>query len=151
MQLPAADELVLLSGLPPIKAKKLRYYEDRNFMDRVSPAPVLASGDFADRPEQRPDDWSGTVRGVDPRLSALSATSDLQTDGGLHREPDMFDEQSQPKPAPAKGENFFDDRTVAGVDASLNRLRRMGTVLRAHAINEGQPGTSPEAEPVPEF
>ena len=31
MQLPPADELVLVSGLAPIRAKKLRYYEDRNF------------------------------------------------------------------------------------------------------------------------
>ena len=31
MQLPPADELVLVSGLPPIRAKKLRYYEDRQF------------------------------------------------------------------------------------------------------------------------
>ena len=39
MQLPPADELVLVSGLAPIRAKKLRYYEDRNFTDRVSPRP----------------------------------------------------------------------------------------------------------------
>jgi type IV secretion system protein VirD4 len=29
MQLPAEDELVLVSGCPPIRAKKARYYEDR--------------------------------------------------------------------------------------------------------------------------
>lgn len=39
MQLPPEDELVLISGLPPIRAKKLRYYEDRNFVERVLPAP----------------------------------------------------------------------------------------------------------------
>ena len=35
MQLPPDDELVLVSGLAPIRAKKLRYYEDRNFTSRV--------------------------------------------------------------------------------------------------------------------
>lgn len=35
MQLPADDELVMVSGAPPIRAKKLRYYTDRNFAERV--------------------------------------------------------------------------------------------------------------------
>jgi type IV secretion system protein VirD4 len=42
MQLPASDELVLVSGLPPIRARKLRYYEDRNFTTRIFPAPCLS-------------------------------------------------------------------------------------------------------------
>jgi type IV secretion system protein VirD4 len=152
MQLPAVDELVLLSGLPPIKAKKLRYYEDRNFVERVSPAPLLAEGEYADKPATRRDDWSGTVRGVDPRLAATSAESEMAADGGLHREPDVFDDQGQLKPEVSANEtNFFDDRTGAGVDASLNKLRRLGSVFRAHAMNEGGPGISPEAAPVPEF
>ena len=50
MQLPSADELVLVSGLPPIRAKKLRYYEDRNFTRRVLPAPHLSEGVYEDRP-----------------------------------------------------------------------------------------------------
>src|SRR5476649_55957 len=47
MQLPPADELVLVSGLAPIRAKKLRYYEDRNFITRIAPAPVLPRTDIA--------------------------------------------------------------------------------------------------------
>src|SRR5215831_13753565 len=31
MQLPPADELVLMSGFPPIRAKKARYFQDRRF------------------------------------------------------------------------------------------------------------------------
>lgn len=30
MQLPSAEELILVSGLALIRAQKLRYYEDRN-------------------------------------------------------------------------------------------------------------------------
>src|SRR5260221_8520636 len=41
MQLAPSDELVLVSGLPPVRAKKLRYYEDRNFTNRVFPAPEV--------------------------------------------------------------------------------------------------------------
>ena len=35
MQLPPADELVLVSGVPPIRAKKARYFEDIRLTERV--------------------------------------------------------------------------------------------------------------------
>src|SRR6266576_48759 len=41
MQLPATDEIIMVAGLPPIRAKKIRYYEDRAFRDCSRPAPVL--------------------------------------------------------------------------------------------------------------
>src|SRR5438309_4308107 len=59
MQLPPAVELVLVSGLAPILAKKLRYYEDGNFLTRVLPNPLLSDGRYADRPPVRSDEWSG--------------------------------------------------------------------------------------------
>src|SRR5207237_1193709 len=60
MQLPLADEIIMVAGLPPIRAKKIRYYEDRAFRDRSQPAPTLpASGVYPDRPKSRPDDWTG--------------------------------------------------------------------------------------------
>ena len=70
MQLPPKDELILVSGLPPIRARKLRYYEDHNFIQRVRPSPELAEDGYRDRPAPRPDDWSGHVRGTDIRLEA---------------------------------------------------------------------------------
>src|SRR3546814_10122304 len=35
MQLPPADELVLVSGMAPTRAKKLQYYKDANFRARL--------------------------------------------------------------------------------------------------------------------
>ncbi|HVM23322.1 MAG TPA: conjugal transfer protein TraG, partial [Sphingomicrobium sp.] len=61
MQLPPTDELVLLSGTPPIRANKLRYYEDRRFRARLCPPPALGDGAYADRPASRPHDWAGVV------------------------------------------------------------------------------------------
>src|SRR3954471_12342909 len=37
MQLPAHEELVLVSGVPPIRASKARYFEDRQLQARVLP------------------------------------------------------------------------------------------------------------------
>ena len=59
MQLPADDEIVMVSGQPPIRAKKLRYFEDPSFAKRVLPAPVLREDGYPDLPAARADDWSG--------------------------------------------------------------------------------------------
>jgi len=57
MQLPADEELVLIAGAPPIKAKKLRYYEDRQLKQRVLDAPRLSDEQYDDVPEPRAHDW----------------------------------------------------------------------------------------------
>lgn len=61
MQLPPDEELVMVAGHPPLRARKLRYYADRNFISRVSPPPALSEGGYADRPMLRPDGWNGQV------------------------------------------------------------------------------------------
>ena len=99
MQLPNDEALVLVSGLQPIRAKKLRYYEDDNFKGRIVPPPVLSDGDYADRPPQAPHDWECQVRTEDTRLekpwfSQLHAKPDME--GGYTREP--WSEQ-QPNPS----------------------------------------------------
>ncbi len=100
MQLPNDESLVLVSGLQPIKAKKLRYYEDDNFKGRVLSPPVLSSGDYADRPPQTRHDWEGQVRAEDTRLEK-PWFAQLHGDGneavGLTREP--WNEEAAPKPA----------------------------------------------------
>jgi type IV secretory pathway TraG/TraD family ATPase VirD4 len=59
MQLPPHEELVLVSGLAPIRADKLRYYLDPNFTERVLPAPRPQPGPYADRPAERPNNGPG--------------------------------------------------------------------------------------------
>ena len=46
MQLPPDDELVMVSGQPPIRAKKLRYHEDCNFTARAHAPPTLADDGY---------------------------------------------------------------------------------------------------------
>ena len=43
MQLPPADEIVMVAGTPPIRAKKARYYEDKRLTERVLPPPDPAT------------------------------------------------------------------------------------------------------------
>jgi type IV secretion system protein VirD4 len=69
MQLNPAEELVLASGAPPIRATKLRYFEEPVFAERAIEPPTLSAKDYADVPPPRTNDWSGQVRGVDDRLA----------------------------------------------------------------------------------
>ncbi|WP_157220461.1 conjugal transfer protein TraG [Flavisphingomonas formosensis] len=85
MQLPPTDELVLVAGTPPIRAAKLRYYEDSTFKARVLPPPALDDGDYADRPASRRDDWAGIVRGIDQRLGVVGQDDGDDVGGALEQ------------------------------------------------------------------
>lgn len=96
MQLPPDEEVVMVSGHPPIKAAKLRYYQDRNFMVRMLAPPVLALDGYADKPTARPDDWSGlAIPGMSEALTA-SQSGGLADEGGHQLKPELdvaFDAQ----------------------------------------------------------
>lgn len=99
----------MVSGQPPIRAKKLRYYEDPDFRERVLPAPVLSDGPYLDRPAARPDDWSDLAPvaavGAD---EADAATSD-PANGGIRQEPELPEhEEIVPTRVPT-GEFTFED------------------------------------------
>lgn len=89
MQLPINDEVVMVSGHAPIRAKKIRYYLDGNFKQRVLPPPILTRGHYADAPPYRPDDWSDLTVPVVPRSPGVLNQSDLADDGGLRQQPEL--------------------------------------------------------------
>ena len=55
MQLPPADEIVMIAGTPPIRAKKVRYFEDGQLQDRILKPPILTA--YADEHTSDDDDW----------------------------------------------------------------------------------------------
>src|SRR5205807_7747510 len=78
MQLPSTDEIIMIAGLAPIRAKKIRYYEDRAFRDRPHPGPTLpTSGIYPDRPLSRPDAWTGLRILSDAPRQAVHALDEL--------------------------------------------------------------------------
>ena len=54
MQLPPDDEIVMVAGVPPIRAKKARYFEDWRLAERILPAPKHQEGGM----KLKPDGWS---------------------------------------------------------------------------------------------
>ena len=77
MQLPSSEELVLVAGCPPIRAKKLRYYADRNFTSRLMKPPR----DGEALPEARLDDWGQHIRTLHEGLM-VPPVSDDSDEGG---------------------------------------------------------------------
>jgi type IV secretion system protein VirD4 len=60
-KLPSTEELVLVSGLPPIRANKARFFEDERPASRVLPIPAStlpSAGTSGDRSVNRADDWT---------------------------------------------------------------------------------------------
>ncbi|MFS2099523.1 conjugal transfer protein TraG [Variovorax sp. Varisp85] len=89
MQLPPDDAVVMVSGHPPIKARKLRYYQDRNFTRRVLPPPALAAGFYADRPATRTDDWSGLAPLIAPESLSSVDAGGFADEGGYQLKPEL--------------------------------------------------------------
>jgi type IV secretion system protein VirD4 len=92
MQLPQDEEIILISGVSPIRAKKLRYFQDGNFSSRVSPPPALPGSNhpYGDCPPGRPDDWGQSTRAIDDRLAQpwFDQVSGVD-DGGKDRQPEL--------------------------------------------------------------
>ncbi|WP_298367294.1 conjugal transfer protein TraG [Azospirillum sp.] len=138
MQLPPTDEIVMVAGAPPVRAKKARYYEDRRFAERVLPPPDPRSCGVS----SRGDGWSPLPpRNPDPGLLAeIEKAEEDGANGGLRREPDLPEHVDiAAKPRDTKPVNEFalvqDD---APEDAARQRQalrRRMQGVVRQAALD----------------
>jgi type IV secretion system protein VirD4 len=141
MQLPPDDELVLISGCSPIRAKKARYFEDERFRERVIPPAKL--GGIAG-PRDRRSDWSGlaaaaavvkdvgTTDGLRNRKSA-----DDHANSGIRREPELLQhEEVIPDPAPARPEfQFADDEPDDEVQRAAILRRQAANLARQAAMD----------------
>jgi type IV secretion system protein VirD4 len=142
MQLPPTDELVLISGLAPIRAKKLRYYEDGNFASRLVPPPVLTAGRYVDRPMAKSNDWGSLVRKADPRLARAEDTAEGESeDGGLQqqRHPGLAEESAPKREESAQLDLLAleqDDVDPAADSKAMDRARGLNAVTRGYGINE---------------
>jgi len=102
MQLPPADEIIMVAGVPPIRAKKARYFEDKRFTGRLLPPPSLVIKQAA----SRPGSWA-TIIPQKPSAELLAEIEKAGQDAansGLRREPELPDhvaivrETTDPRP-----------------------------------------------------
>ncbi|MCK1452432.1 conjugal transfer protein TraG [Bradyrhizobium sp. 35] len=133
MQLSPSDEIVMVAGTPPIRARKARYYEDRRFTERVLPPPDPAASGRS----PRTDGWSAL--GAPKPVSLPSERGRAEEDpanSGLRREPELPDhvaiakETAEPMPA----EEFavvLDDDEDAVRQSRLLRQQMRGVARQA--------------------
>ena len=140
MQLPAPDQLLLVSGLPPVRARKLRYYEDRNFTRRHRPPPALSRHGYHDLPAVRGEDWGGRLRKPHPELarSAFSDGNDTPDDnGGLQKQLPLADElQRLSRPVPENEFGRKNEEPDPAADArAVDQSKTSQSLRRAVAIS----------------
>ena len=81
MQLPPTDEIVMVAGTVPIRAKKARYFEDQQFRSRVL-EPALP-GQPANRAA---DDWSMIPRPPRPEITDIETSDRPDDESETHNE-----------------------------------------------------------------
>ncbi|TZG36000.1 conjugal transfer protein TraG [Agrobacterium sp. B1(2019)] len=135
MQLPPADEIVMVAGIPPIRAKKARYYEDVRFKERVLSPPELK------RPAHPgPDDWSSLPIPARPEeIAASVASSDDEdtTNSERRLQPELSRAKPVEKKAPIENEFEIDLPDDAEEEAVRNRrmIRQMQGIARQVSLD----------------
>ena len=130
MQLPPGDELVLVSGLFPIRAGKARYFEDRQLQARVIPPPQPTVFDLQRQPAGPTDDWTGSTAEDSGTARAGSLNDGDQGNGGIRREPELPIHEAIDPPAP---EPVLEPDGDEPDDEGAVRARLLNTRVRSAA------------------
>ncbi|AZI36084.1 conjugal transfer protein TraG [Caenibius tardaugens NBRC 16725] len=140
MQLPPDDEIVMVAGTPPVRAKKARYFTDPRLTRRLLPAPKPNRS----RKPPRPDDWTGIVPPPPPDVTppgqsgamaqpAEPADSD-DANANIRREPGLPDHEEIARVPPAPVQEFdFDEPDASADDAATQR--RMHRIARIASLD----------------
>ncbi len=148
MQLPPDDEIVMVAGVPPVRAKKARYYDDRRFKDRLLPVPKDPKAGFA----PKRNDWSALKPVAVPTSKSIvtpeAATvpngaakpDDDPANAGLRREPGLERHKDIAPEPMATATNEFDpdaDESEREVVANRALARDMRLIARRIALDPG--------------
>jgi type IV secretion system protein VirD4 len=121
--------------VPPVRAKKLRYFEDANFKVRVLPPAAVESSGPAGQ-----DAWYACVDAPMPDAEAARGGDDA---AGLERkqiwEPEHEIDNQAPQPEPEPGADVEKDEAADPADD-----RNLKVVRRAAAADRGDPDFLPE-------
>ena len=138
MQLPPADELLLVAGVPPVRAKKARYYEDARFRERILPPPKPAITKGPAKP--LPDDWSALAIPTAPAgITTITGTGSITdpANAGIRREPELPEhEEITPPERPAIGEfALLDDEPDVDAAKARSLRHQVTSVARQAAMD----------------
>ena len=139
MQLPPSDEIVMVAGIHPIRARKARYYEDVRLTERILPPPHLQH--VAHAPN---DDWSALATPARPILDTrdlppiLAGDDEDPTESEKRRQPELSSKAIVDR-QPVIEDEFDADRDAAENPAVLarNLNRTMQRVARQADLDPG--------------
>nr|WP_312826891.1 conjugal transfer protein TraG [Brucella anthropi] len=141
MQLPPADEIVMVAGTPPIRAKKARYFEDARFNERLMSPPELV-GPHAGLVARSPDDWSSLAipSAASAPIAPESGGGGDNTDpanAGIRREPELpeHEEIISAKQAPEHEFDMLDDEPDVDTAKARTMRQQMRIVARQASMN----------------
>lgn len=140
MQLPPDDEIVMAAGIPPIRARKARYFLDPRFTTRVleAPRPVPARN-----VKQAADGWSGLtpvevmqLPEIDKSGAATAAPeADSQAENsGIRQEPGL-PEHEDVAPKIDRPFNPFDPDADTAQDETAQNRQAIDRAMRRNARN----------------
>jgi type IV secretion system protein VirD4 len=136
MQLPPADEIVMIAGVPPIRAKKARYFEDARLTERVLPAPAMNKLQH----KSKADDWSTLplpprIESADKEKNHEETTNDGSDDdpigAGFRQQAELDEKQTVEKKEPMTDE-FTADSSKDQEDRGV-RLQRSDQLMQKTA------------------
>ncbi len=157
MQLPPDDEIVMIAGVQPIRAKKARYYLDQRMTSRLLPPPNAKAAGL----QSQGDDWSGrrpivapevvlpaenpepTKKGRKKKVGKGSkgvSQDDDAANADIRREPMIEPHVDIASPLPPAPANEFDpDEADPATDAA-----RLQAVTREQAMNARRASLDPD-------
>ncbi len=138
MQLPPDDEIVMLAGLHPIRAKKARYFKDRRLSARILPPPECRK---APPNPANASAW-GDIIVQSPTAQKHPAPADDDDcdadNGGIRREPELPEHEEIILPPRMVNEFEFEEPIIeADLAQSRRQADRMRTVARQAALDPG--------------
>ncbi len=128
MQLPPDDEVVMLAGARPIRAKKARYYLDNRLKDRIGPPPAPWR-----RPLNAESVWSGRILEI---ASAPWTDPSLDEPAGEGPEPRALVLTPTPTGPNRPADEFdFDASEDQTMDVQSRTMRRMAGLARNASLD----------------
>jgi type IV secretion system protein VirD4 len=133
MQLPPADELLLVSGQHPIRARKARYYEDPRLSERILPPPVLGKH-VRKGTDMTADDWRALPHLIAAAARQTEVSQPVDADpanAGIRREPELPEQEEivgSERPADREFDVLEDE---SDIDAAKARTLRQSVRIVA--------------------
>lgn len=146
MQLSPNDAIVMIAGMRSIRASKLRYFEDKNFVPRRLPPPVLDHEEpYPDLPVQHTDNWKTSTSSAHfaPGNQSSATLDTADESGGLERHPALEIHQ-EIETAEQEVEVAIEEEGSDPSDTKqLNELSQ-DPVRRAHAMDLSEEDLLPD-------